>query len=235
MIQADFYIYISQLSPLFILTPRKNISGAAIFLPFKRRFHFFISSGCFQTPTYPSFLFPHLPTSPNMPFYAYLFITAVLIKDLPCKVQQEWNTANMQVSLVRICIKPGISSGVNTPVIADTLLNLGIFFFLLRDSEGSEKGTVHTLYFVKKTDTILHLFHVIGDSSTDSVNGHTAARTPALHWYMIKLDPHPWWTSHEEGWHIQIERVWHDSTHTPNTDVSFNSTLILKLIVVIIR
>lgn len=89
-------------------------------------FSFIIS--CFGYPfiylLIPSF-FLTCPPGPTQHFNAYLFITALLIKDLPQQVQHKWNTANIQTSLGCICIKPEISWGVFNQVIGDTLVNLG--------------------------------------------------------------------------------------------------------------
>lgn len=61
-------------------------------------------------------------------FYAYLFITLLSINGQPCKVQQEWNTTNIQTFLSCIWIKPGKSSSSNTCFIGDTSLNSGNYF-----------------------------------------------------------------------------------------------------------
>lgn len=124
-----FIFVTSMLSSMFTLSQHRT----CVYIPITFFLHSF-----FLLSLFPSLLLAaHLSTRPSLPlsspahqsqhrfFYAYLFITALPIKDLPCKVQQEWNTANSQTSLGFICMKPEIISGVNTRLIGDTSLNLG--------------------------------------------------------------------------------------------------------------
>ena len=95
-----------------------------------------------------SWFFPSLPLSspPSSRLryttaYAYLFMTSLPIKALPCKVQLQWNTANIPTSPDSICIKPKISFGVNTCLLRDNLLHLedGIYYMLEFDEDVFER------------------------------------------------------------------------------------------------
>lgn len=97
-------------------------------------FHHFLP--CFQPSTHSIQPAHH---SPQTNLYAYLFITALPIRDLPCKVQQEWNIAKYP-NISRLHLhRDRIIFGVNTCLIGDTSLNLGNDIHFMWDFRGSHK------------------------------------------------------------------------------------------------